>query len=242
MAEHVPPTSHAVLPPSSTGERKRFVRVLHRLLPSVVPLPHLLASTVYRNCVPWSPIVRKFTANWLKKQLWVCRNHFICFFLNYTIMVFVNGLGQGFDRHLFALKYLAQQQSLPIPALYQDPAYAAINHTILSTSTLGSPAVELGGFAPVVHDGYGIGYGCPICSSFCATAFHFVDVTGYLCFLHIHPGTRSRTTDWALWWPLTPHTETVRISCLVYSLPSAGSKMSYARRCDSAVIACCFSC
>ncbi|XP_032794300.2 carnitine O-palmitoyltransferase 2, mitochondrial [Daphnia magna] len=67
-------------------------------------------------------------------------------------------MGQGFDRHLFALKYLAQQQSLPIPALYQDPAYAAINHNILSTSTLGSPAVELGGFAPVAHDGYGIGY------------------------------------------------------------------------------------
>ena len=79
-------------------------------------------------------------------------------------MVFVHGLGQGFDRHLFALKYLAQQHSLPIPALYQDPAYAAINHNILSTSTLGSPAVELGGFAPVVHDGYGIGYGCSICS------------------------------------------------------------------------------
>lgn len=155
-------------------------------------------------------------------------------------MSFVHRLGKGFDRHLFALKYLAQQQSLPIPALYQDPAYAAINHNILSTSTLGSPAVELGGFAPVVHDGYGLGYGCPISSL--ATAFHFVDVTGYLCFLHVHPGTRSRTTDWALWWPLTPHTETVRISCLVYSLPSAGSKMSCDRRCDSAAIRCCFSC
>jgi len=77
-----------------------------------------------------------------------------------SFMSFVNDLGKGFDRHLFALKYLAQQQSLPIPALYQDPAYAAINHNILSTSTLGSPAVELGGFAPVVHDGYGLGYGC----------------------------------------------------------------------------------
>lgn len=59
---------------------------------------------------------------------------------------------------MFALKYLAEQQNLPVPALYQDPAYAALNHNILSTSTLGSPAVELGGFAPVVRDGYGLGY------------------------------------------------------------------------------------
>lgn len=66
-------------------------------------------------------------------------------------------MGEGFDRHLFALKYLAQQRSMPVPALYQDPAYAAINHNILSTSTLGSPAVAIGGFAPVVRDGYGIG-------------------------------------------------------------------------------------
>nr|CAG4650079.1 EOG090X04D9 [Sida crystallina] len=67
-------------------------------------------------------------------------------------------MGEGFDRHLFALKYLAQQRSMPVPALYQDPSYAAINHNILSTSTLSSPAVFLGGFAPVVADGYGIGY------------------------------------------------------------------------------------
>lgn len=67
-------------------------------------------------------------------------------------------MGEGFDRHLFALKYLAQQRSLPIPSLYADPSYAKINHNVLSTSTLSSPAVLLGGFAPVVDDGYGIGY------------------------------------------------------------------------------------
>uniref|UniRef100_G3NIA5 Carnitine O-palmitoyltransferase 2, mitochondrial n=1 Tax=Gasterosteus aculeatus aculeatus TaxID=481459 RepID=G3NIA5_GASAC len=57
-------------------------------------------------------------------------------------------MGQGFDRHLF-----------PLHGLYTDPAYAAINHNILSTSTLTSPAVSLGGFAPVVPDGFGVGYG-----------------------------------------------------------------------------------
>ena len=67
-------------------------------------------------------------------------------------------IGEGFDRHLFALKYLAEQRSISVPALYHDPAYVSINQNILSTSTLGSPAVELGGFAPVVRNGYGIGY------------------------------------------------------------------------------------
>lgn len=66
---------------------------------------------------------------------------------------------QGFDRHLFAMKYLANSKGQALHSLYQDPAYAAINHNILSTSTLTSPAVNLGGFAPVVPNGFGVGYG-----------------------------------------------------------------------------------
>ncbi|KAK5619173.1 Carnitine O-palmitoyltransferase 2, mitochondrial [Crenichthys baileyi] len=68
-------------------------------------------------------------------------------------------MGQGFDRHLFALRYLAMSKGQALHSLYTDPAYAAINHNILSTSTLTSPAVSLGGFAPVVPDGFGVGYG-----------------------------------------------------------------------------------
>lgn len=56
-------------------------------------------------------------------------------------------MGQGFDRHLFALRYLAAARGVTLPELYQDPAYQRINHNILSTSTLSSPAVSLGGFA-----------------------------------------------------------------------------------------------
>uniref|UniRef100_A0A6I8NSJ6 Carnitine O-palmitoyltransferase 2, mitochondrial n=1 Tax=Ornithorhynchus anatinus TaxID=9258 RepID=A0A6I8NSJ6_ORNAN len=67
--------------------------------------------------------------------------------------------GQGFDRHLFALRYLAAAKGGSLPDFYRDPAYVQINHNILSTSTLTSPAVNLGGFAPVVPDGFGIGYG-----------------------------------------------------------------------------------
>lgn len=57
------------------------------------------------------------------------------------------------------MRYLVTSEGRPLPSLYQDPAYAAINHNILSTSTLTSPAVTLGGFAPVVPDGFGVGYG-----------------------------------------------------------------------------------
>lgn len=65
--------------------------------------------------------------------------------------------GQGFDRHLFALRKLAEKSGKN-PDIFQDPAYAMINHNILSTSTLSSPVVIAGGFGPVVDDGFGIGY------------------------------------------------------------------------------------
>ncbi|XP_077986984.1 carnitine O-palmitoyltransferase 2, mitochondrial-like [Glandiceps talaboti] len=66
-------------------------------------------------------------------------------------------MGQGWDRHLFALKWLAQQSG-HTPALFEDPAYKDITHIILSTSTVASSAILLGGFAPVVADGLGVGY------------------------------------------------------------------------------------
>ena len=67
--------------------------------------------------------------------------------------------GKGFDRHLFALKALYQTQGQKLPDIFTDPIYSHMNHIILSTSTLSSDAVLIGGFAPVTPDGYGIGYG-----------------------------------------------------------------------------------
>uniref|UniRef100_A0A9L0J651 Carnitine O-palmitoyltransferase 2, mitochondrial n=1 Tax=Equus asinus TaxID=9793 RepID=A0A9L0J651_EQUAS len=66
--------------------------------------------------------------------------------------------GQGFDRHLFVLRYLAAAKGISVPELFLDPAYGQMNHNVLSTSTLSSPEVSLGGFAPVVPDGFGVGY------------------------------------------------------------------------------------
>lgn len=66
-------------------------------------------------------------------------------------------VGQGFDRHLFALKSLAESEKLSLP-IFADPSYTKLNTIVLSTSTLPSDAVLFGGFAPVNPDSYGLGY------------------------------------------------------------------------------------
>lgn len=66
-------------------------------------------------------------------------------------------LGQGFDRHLYVLRCLAEKSNISCN-IFEDTAYAALNYNIISTSTLSSPAVWAGGFGPVVKDGLGIGY------------------------------------------------------------------------------------
>ncbi|XP_034482821.1 carnitine O-palmitoyltransferase 2, mitochondrial [Drosophila innubila] len=67
-------------------------------------------------------------------------------------------MGQGFDRHLFALRHMAELEGLPQPALYETEAYRRINYNIISTSTLGADTVIAGSFGPVVKDGLGLGY------------------------------------------------------------------------------------
>jgi carnitine O-palmitoyltransferase 2 len=68
-------------------------------------------------------------------------------------------MGQGFDRHLFALRAMAELERIDVPELYTLPAHQTMNKIILSTSTLSSPALEGGSFGPVNDECYGIGYG-----------------------------------------------------------------------------------
>jgi carnitine O-palmitoyltransferase 2 len=67
-------------------------------------------------------------------------------------------MGQGFDRHLFALRTIAEKKGLEVP-MFKDKSYLEANHFILSTSTLMGEYFSGGGFAPVVQDGFGLGYG-----------------------------------------------------------------------------------
>uniref|UniRef100_T1KDF2 Choline/carnitine acyltransferase domain-containing protein n=1 Tax=Tetranychus urticae TaxID=32264 RepID=T1KDF2_TETUR len=68
-------------------------------------------------------------------------------------------MGKGFDRHLFALKYLANKNKISTPEIFTDQNYIHANHFTLSTSSLYGEYFVGGGFGPVVDDGYGLGYG-----------------------------------------------------------------------------------
>lgn len=68
-------------------------------------------------------------------------------------------MGDGFDRHLFALKEIALRNGEKLPEFYEDPIYKLSQHYTLSTSTLYGECFAGGGFAPVVPDGFGLGYG-----------------------------------------------------------------------------------
>eukprot|EP00985_Skeletonema_marinoi_P022214 scaffold14073_cov137-Skeletonema_marinoi.AAC.5 len=66
--------------------------------------------------------------------------------------------GKGIERHLFALKCIADKNKIATPDFFSSKAYGKLNHTILSTSNCGNPSLRLFGFGPVVQDGFGIGY------------------------------------------------------------------------------------
>lgn len=67
-------------------------------------------------------------------------------------------MGQGFDRHLFGLKHIAQLNKISVDPIYEHEAYKKINCNILSSSTLTSVGLLAGAFGPVEQNGYGIGY------------------------------------------------------------------------------------
>ncbi|RWS00883.1 hypothetical protein B4U79_11788 [Dinothrombium tinctorium] len=107
----------------------------------------------------------KYSASELRKMLDDCsKKHFQ--------LTKDAAMGQGFDRHLFAMKTLAEKRGLKLPELYTDKTYDEMTHYVLSTSTLHGDCFSGGGFAPVVPDGYGIGYGSMdnilgiVCSSY----------------------------------------------------------------------------
>jgi carnitine O-palmitoyltransferase 2 len=68
-------------------------------------------------------------------------------------------MGQGFDRHMFALKAIAGIEKFDIPDIFTIPSAQIMSKIILSTSTLSSPCLEGGSFGPVNDECYGIGYG-----------------------------------------------------------------------------------
>ncbi|NWI08301.1 OCTC octanoyltransferase, partial [Crypturellus soui] len=68
--------------------------------------------------------------------------------------------GKGFDRHLLGLLLIAQEQGLPVPELFVDPAFTTSGgggNFVLSTSLTGYTKFN-GSALPMVHHGYGFFY------------------------------------------------------------------------------------
>jgi carnitine O-palmitoyltransferase 2 len=67
--------------------------------------------------------------------------------------------GQGFDRHWFALKCLANKLQMDMPSIFTDPNHRQAYEFTLSTSHLYGNHFVGGGYGPVVPEGFGLAYG-----------------------------------------------------------------------------------
>lgn len=111
-------------------------------------------DTVYRNEILLQAFCdqlhsNNFSKDSLRTLIAECSSH-------HSQLVKEAAMGQGFDRHLFALMKIAEEQNLQ-PEIYDSYEYKFLNKSILSTSTLSSPNVLAGGFGPVAKEGFGIG-------------------------------------------------------------------------------------
>lgn len=50
--------------------------------------------------------------------------------------------GRGIERHLFALKCIADKNNIAAPEFFSSAAWKQLNHTILSTSNCGNPSLR----------------------------------------------------------------------------------------------------
>ncbi|XP_036609299.1 carnitine O-palmitoyltransferase 2, mitochondrial-like isoform X2 [Trichosurus vulpecula] len=66
--------------------------------------------------------------------------------------------GQGFDRHLLALRILADTKKGCLPNIFFDSAYSQLNHSFIFSRHLFNPTLNFGASMPIVPDGFGITY------------------------------------------------------------------------------------
>ena len=72
-------------------------------------------------------------------------------------------MGEGFDRHFLGLRVTAERLGRKMPELFNSEEYTCLHKFILSTSTLSSDTIQLGGFGPTEEGGFGIGYNVNAC-------------------------------------------------------------------------------
>ncbi|KAL7306295.1 hypothetical protein TKK_0001725 [Trichogramma kaykai] len=94
-----------------------------------------------------------------------------------------NIMGHGIDNHLMGLRYAAVEAGEPVPDIFNDEAYKITQHFSLSTSQITTKNDMIGGYGPVVPDGYGCGYNVRKNGFiFSCSAFHSDDKTSALKF------------------------------------------------------------
>ncbi len=83
----------------------------------------------------------------LKRAIWIHKQ-----------MVKECAAGRGVDRHLYALKCIAERHHLSLPEFFQSEPWNMLNHSVIMAANCGNPSLRLYGIAPIVPDGFGIGY------------------------------------------------------------------------------------
>lgn len=115
-----------------------------------------------RTCQPWTAdFVSTFNDKTAEKQAKIDKLRKACD--GHSKLSKQCAMGQGHDRHLYAMYSLCKLdlsngKRSEMPELFKDNGFSVLNHTILSTSNCGNPALRLFGFGPVAPDGFGIGY------------------------------------------------------------------------------------
>lgn len=66
--------------------------------------------------------------------------------------------GQGFDRHLHCLRYLAEERGLDEPQLFRDVSFKVLTRNTIVSTNISSKAMKKIIFGPPTLDGYGIWY------------------------------------------------------------------------------------
>ncbi|XP_074076424.1 carnitine O-palmitoyltransferase 2, mitochondrial-like isoform X2 [Macrotis lagotis] len=93
----------------------------------------------------------KHSVNKLKVMLSTCSTY-------HTQLIKEAARGQGFDRHLLALRILADTKKGSLPDIFTDSAFAQINHSFIFSRHLFNPVLNFGATMPLVPDGFGITY------------------------------------------------------------------------------------
>ena len=67
--------------------------------------------------------------------------------------------GNAFDRHFWALRYMAERRDIELPAVFTDEGITAVRTDFLSTSSIGSDQqIVRFAFAPTTLHGFGVNY------------------------------------------------------------------------------------